>query len=148
MTLEHGSTVSPSRSSLTESVKHNHSEEFAYPMPPSRPVAVFVTPRETYGALLNFFILYQASDDPDISFAWKNGGGWNQPVKDPALARVMQGTNIACLSPESWWDKILEWGSEMSRCYFIGEKGDLRQVQWDGSKWNDLGVIKSIGGRG
>lgn len=58
----------------------------------------------------------------------------------------MKGTGIACLTPESWWDKRLEMGDELSRCFFVGLKGRLRQVQWGGQKWKDLGFVKEISG--
>lgn len=133
------------RASYYKNTNTHFTEEFRQPIPRSHAVSMFAMPSKADGSMLDFHILYQDGDDGDISWMWKESGQWHEVVKDDALKGARRGTSMACLTPESWWDKRLAYDFGVSRCYFLGEGGRLKSVHWIDKKWKDLGIVKGVG---
>jgi hypothetical protein len=116
------------------------------PFESSREISVFAMPQGPDSKFLNFHALYQETDDPDISWLWKEGGKWHTVAKPDPLKGAMQGTSIACLTQESWWNKRLTHDYDINRCYYFGGGGRLRSVHRVNATWVDLGRVEGVGG--
>ncbi|KAK8036537.1 hypothetical protein PG991_001674 [Apiospora marii] len=95
--------------------------------------------------LVSTYVLYI---DPrgDVNMIWLEDdvSGWKGPQTYPeAFGGADAGTDIACLTPAVWGNAniTLVGAYDMSRCYFQAEGGRVRQVQFDGSRWNNLGYL-------
>lgn len=78
-----------------------------------------------------------------MQYAWLEGGpGWNAPVPLP-VEGSLPGTAITCLTASSWYtdDLRMEVGDQMSRCYFQGPAGHLKEIQYSGNTWQYLGLV-------
>ncbi|ORY15318.1 hypothetical protein BCR34DRAFT_183877 [Clohesyomyces aquaticus] len=114
--------------------------EFAQPIPPSAPIAVLATPTSSTRPTLNFYVLWQDAHGI-IQVSWKEDSSWNPPRTFPALNNARNGTQMACLTPYSWYDDAMEFGPELSRCFFVNGDGRLKQVQYGATAWKDMGVV-------
>ncbi|KAF2111576.1 hypothetical protein BDV96DRAFT_690461 [Lophiotrema nucula] len=115
-------------------------QQFAQPIPPTAPIAVMATARNQADPYNNFFALWQDTDS-NIVISWRNGTGWQAPETQNAFGLALNGTNLACLTPASWNTAPIQYGHELSRCYYIGQSGGLRQVQGGPKGWRDLGPV-------
>ncbi|KAF2190090.1 hypothetical protein K469DRAFT_699688 [Zopfia rhizophila CBS 207.26] len=114
--------------------------DFSQSIPPSAPIGVFGTPRAADSDRLNFHVIWQ---DPQgiLQVSWLQASGWQSPQTSPGLNNAANGTNLACLTPASWHDNPFQYGPELSRCFFMNVHGKLKQVQYGGKAWKDLGIV-------
>ncbi|KAK8097474.1 hypothetical protein PG984_016613 [Apiospora sp. TS-2023a] len=118
-------------------------------IPPDSPLAAFTVARSTSqsndpNSYVNTYILYVDAQGA-VNIIWQNDqSGWQGPRQYAAFQGADQGTDLACLTPAAWDGSGVEVSSsyDMSRCYFqAGGAGQVREVQFDGTDWKDLGYL-------
>ena len=103
-------------------------------------IGAFAVPHVSNSGNLDTYVLSQ-TESGDFRMSWQvDGGDWQGPQNFPALRGADKDTNIACLTPNSWPSSNLLPQHDMSRCYFQSG-GFLKEVQYDGKDWKDLGNI-------
>lgn len=120
-------------------------EAWSQAVPPSTSIAVLTTPQNATSRNLDHFILWQdLSAKIEVSRPFVD----NTPITPPAFKTPRPGTSIACLNQAIWWNEPMEEGEngpDLTRCFYQGIKGNLRQVQWTGKQWIDLGIVTALG---
>jgi hypothetical protein len=123
-------------------------EPWAQSIPPSTSIAVLTTPHSTTSPNLDHFILWQdLSSKIEVSRPFVD----DIPTTPAVFKTPRPGTSIGCLNQAIWWDDRMEEGEngpDLTRCFYQGIKGNLRQVQWTGKQWIDLGVVMNVGWSG
>ncbi|KAK8084122.1 hypothetical protein PG996_002903 [Apiospora saccharicola] len=117
-------------------------------IPPDSPLAAFSVARSSQSndsdAYVNTYILY-ADTKGAVNMIWQNDqSGWQGPKQYAAFDGADDGTDITCLTPAAWDGSGVEVSSsyDTSRCYFqAGGAGQVREVQFDGTDWKDLGYL-------
>ncbi|KAI1765282.1 hypothetical protein GGR53DRAFT_490534 [Hypoxylon sp. FL1150] len=92
---------------------------------------------------INTYILYQ-EDDGTIQVVWQDDDtGWKGPQSYDALDGAANGTDIACLTPGAYDPAGIEVSREqdMNRCFFLTTNSTVKEVWYNGTYWNDAGVI-------
>lgn len=114
----------------------------------------------TYGrrdGSLNTLLLFQdvgrANDNGGIVILSQMDGStgtkFSAPTSDPVFASADVPTSITCLTkgPGVTYDNnayvsmALSTKTDLNRCYFQSDKGKIKEVLWDGTKWTDLGHL-------
>jgi hypothetical protein len=92
---------------------------------------------------VNTYILFQNTTTGAINFVWQDdSSGWKGPVTDPVFNSADTPTHIACVTAGAMAVPSIALSSvhDINRCFFQVSKA-LKQVQYDGSKWVDLGFV-------
>ncbi|KAK6863522.1 hypothetical protein PG995_000050 [Apiospora arundinis] len=118
-------------------------------IPQESPLAAFTVARSGSSGnnpqnLVNTYILYVGPKGA-INMLWQDdNSGWQGPRTFPeAFDGADAGTDITCLTPASWdaTNVRIQSSYDMSRCYFQAGGGRVREVQFDGSNWKNLGYL-------
>ncbi|KAI6093477.1 hypothetical protein F4821DRAFT_220702 [Hypoxylon rubiginosum] len=92
---------------------------------------------------VNTYILYQ-EDDGTIQVVWQDDDtGWKGPQTYDALDGAKKGTDIVCLTPGAYDSASVEVSREqdMNRCFFLTTNTTVKEVWYNGTSWNDVGVV-------
>ncbi|KAI1779425.1 hypothetical protein F4818DRAFT_399278 [Hypoxylon cercidicola] len=92
---------------------------------------------------INTYILYQ-EDDGTIQVVWQDDdGGWKGPQTYDALDGAQKGTDIVCLTPGAYDAGGIEVSREqdMNRCFFLTTNTEVKEVWYNGTHWNDVGIV-------
>ncbi|KAK8126926.1 uncharacterized protein PG998_002685 [Apiospora kogelbergensis] len=118
-------------------------------IPANSPLAAFTVARSGAAGmdpqnLVNTYILYVGPKGA-INMLWQDdNAGWQGPRTFPgAFDGADAGTDLTCLTPAAWdgTGVRIESTYDMARCYFQAGNGRVREVQFDGSNWKDLGYL-------
>ena len=92
---------------------------------------------------VNTYLLYQNADGV-VRFLYEDddSSGWKGPITDHVFDSADKQTSIACVTAAAMGKPSIALASthDISRCFFQSNKA-VRQVQYDGSKWKDLGFV-------
>ncbi|KAI1213830.1 uncharacterized protein F4807DRAFT_202174 [Annulohypoxylon truncatum] len=111
-------------------------------IPASSPIGAFAVGRPyDSNNQINTYILYQ-DDSGIIQVVWQDDDSWQGPETYDALGSANNGTDIACLTPGA--DNAANVGiskdQDMNRCFYQTKLG-IKEVWFDGSNWNDEGIL-------
>ncbi|KAH9902321.1 hypothetical protein F4778DRAFT_120196 [Xylariomycetidae sp. FL2044] len=112
------------------------------PVPADTPLAGFAVGRPyDDDNQVNTYVLYQ-DDGGAIQVVWQDdaSGQWKGPATYDVFEGAAAGTDIACLMPPAPGGKLSQ-EQDMNRCFFQVAGGRVRQVWFDGSNWNDEGIV-------
>ncbi|KAI0022972.1 hypothetical protein F4780DRAFT_730896 [Xylariomycetidae sp. FL0641] len=117
------------------------SSKLAKAIPASSAIGAFVVGR-LYDAndLVDTYILYQ--DDMNvIQMVWQDDSlGWKGPRTFEALDGSIPGTDISCLTAGAV-DGEISPEQDMNRCFFQISGGKVKEVRYDGTDWQEVGII-------
>ncbi|KAK8043905.1 hypothetical protein PG994_012743 [Apiospora phragmitis] len=126
-------------------------------IPATSPVVAFTVarsadPKNNPADFVNTYILYVGGQGA-VNMVWQDDekSGWKGSVQYPAaFGGADPGTDIACLTPAAWGGggnngasdvSQISGAHDMCRCYFQAGGGRVREVQFSGSNWKNLGYL-------
>ncbi|KAI1083358.1 hypothetical protein F5B20DRAFT_529699 [Whalleya microplaca] len=95
---------------------------------------------------INTYILYQDEEDV-IQVVWQDdASGWKGPQTFDALSGAIPRTELACLTPgaDEAMNIPITREQDMNRCFFQVSGGRVKEVWFDGSNWNDVGIVPML----